>query len=484
MIKTRFAPSPTGYLHLGGLRTALYDYLLAKKHGGIFGLRIEDTDQNRYVAGAVEQLLSTLKKLGLEADEGPVLTYDSKVIERGQFGPYFQSYRLEIYRKYTEQLITSKHAYYCFCSEERLEKMRKEQEAKGMPSKYDRCCLGLSEQEVQEKVKQNEPYVVRFKMPSGQTKFTDLIRGEIIFDNELSDDPIILKSDGFPTYHLAMAVDDHLMEVTHVIRGEEWLSSVPKHIALYQAFGWESPQFAHLSLILNPDKSKLSKRQGDVAVEDYLQKGYLPQALINYVVFLGWNPKSEQEIFSLPELITAFDIAGVNKAGAIFDRQKLDWYQKEYLYKNEEIFERWLSEYPEPQNFGLLEKLEVAETIWQDRRLASYPELTDFLKSLIDYPDYESQLLIFKKSNAEKAKQSLVLSLEYLKNKNSWSRTELLEDFKKIVTENNLTNGDLFWPLRVALSGLGNSPAPQDLLMMLGQIESFKRLELALKKLS
>lgn len=491
-IKTRFAPSPTGYLHLGGLRTALYDYLLARKtfipssvdQGGVFALRIEDTDQNRYVEGAVEKLLSTLQKLGLEPDEGPVLDNDSKVVEKGQFGPYFQSKRLDLYRKYAEQLIVKKQAYYCFCSEEDLEIMRKEQESGNLPPKYDRRCLVLTEKDIEKKLANNQPYVIRFKMPTGQVVFTDLVRGEITFDNELSDDPVILKSDGFPTYHLAAIVDDHLMEITHVIRGEEWLSSVPKHLALYQAFGWPAPQFAHLPLILNPDKSKLSKRQGDVAVEDFLDKGYLPPALINYVAFLGWNPKSTQEIFTLAELVEQFELSGLNKAGAIFDHQKLDWYQKEYLYNNEKFFEQWLGEYPNLENFIGLDKLAVAQTIWQDKRIITYPELTEFLAGLRDYPDYETNLLIFKKSDTVKAKLGLELSLKYLKDQEVWDRINLLAGLKQIVIENKLTNGDLFWPLRVALSGQGSSPAPQDLLVMLGLAESKRRIELAIKKLS
>jgi glutamyl/glutaminyl-tRNA synthetase len=258
---------------------------------------------------------------------------------------------------------------------------------------------------------------------------------------------------------------------------------VPKHLALYQALGWQAPQFAHPALILNPDKSKLSKRQGDVAVEDYLQKGYLAEVLNNYVVFLGWNPKSEQEIFSLDELVEQFEISGLNKAGAIFDRQKLDWYQKEYLYANEEVFEQWLAEYPEAENFNNLEKLEVAKTIWQDKRIITYPELTEFLLNLKNYPNYEVDLLIFKKSDSVKTKQGLELSLKYLDDQETWDRLNLLEGLKQIVVENNLTNGDLFWPLRVSLSGQGSSPAPQDLLVMLGPMESKRRIELAIKKL-
>src|SRR3989344_101310 len=285
-IKTRFAPSPTGWLHVGGLRTALYAYLFAKHNKGEFLLRIEDTDQERKVKGAVENLQEMLKIFRLNWDNEK---------------PMIQSERISVYQKYAEDLIKKDKAYYCFCSKERLDNLRKAQQQKGLPPMYDGHCRDISLQEISDK-KLKEAYVIRFKMPrTGQTEFSDIIRGKVKFDNRLLDDPIILKSDGFPTYHLANVVDDHEMKVTHVIRGEEWLPSTPKHILLYRAFGWQQPQFAHLPLLLNPDKSKLSKRQGNVAVEDYLKKGYLPESLLNFVLLLGWNPKTEQEIFTIEE---------------------------------------------------------------------------------------------------------------------------------------------------------------------------------------
>ena len=276
-IKTRFAPSPTGWLHVGGLRTALYAYLFAKHNKGEFLLRIEDTDQERKVKGAVENLQEMLKIFRLNWDNEK---------------PMIQSERISVYQKYAEDLIKKDKAYYCFCSKERLDNLRKAQQQKGLPPMYDGHCRDISLQEISDK-KLKEAYVIRFKMPrTGQTEFSDIIRGKVKFDNRLLDDPIILKSDGFPTYHLANVVDDHEMKISHVIRGEEWLPSAPKHLLIYQAFNWPSPEFAHLPLLLNKDKSKLSKRQGDVAVEDYLKKGYLPEALLNFVLLLGWNPKT------------------------------------------------------------------------------------------------------------------------------------------------------------------------------------------------
>jgi len=282
MIKTRFAPSPTGYLHIGGLRTALYNYLFAKQNQGKFFLRIEDTDQTRYVAGAEKALLLTLQKMGLKSDEGPRMDKSLRIKEKGKNGPYFQSKRLKIYQEYAQKLVEKGQAYYCFCSEERLADLRAKQQANEQPSRYDGLCRKLSENVMKSKL-QNPifKFVIRLKVPeSGEVVFKDIIRGEVKFQTEDIDDQILLKSDGFPTYHLAVVVDDHLMGVSHVIRGEEWLSSSPKHILLYKAFGWTPPQFAHLPLLLNKDRSKLSKRQGDVAVEDYLNKGYLPEALL------------------------------------------------------------------------------------------------------------------------------------------------------------------------------------------------------------
>lgn len=324
MIRTRFAPSPTGFLHVGGLRTALYNYLFAKKNNGRFILRIEDTDQRRKVAGAVENLLATLDWAGVKPDEGPQIG--------GDFGPYVQSERLELYRKYVQELLDNGQAYYCFCSAERLQQLKEWQAARKIPPRYDNLCRSLSANEVKRHLESGAEHVIRMKVPTEDAiEIDDLIRGNVTFPVGQIDDQVLLKSDGFPTYHLANVVDDHLMQISHVIRGEEWLPSTPKHVLLYRFFGWDLPKFAHLSLLLNPDKSKLSKRQGDVAVEDYRRKGYLPQALINFLALLGWNPGDDREIFSLDELIREFSLERVSRSGAIFNIEKLNWMNGIYI---------------------------------------------------------------------------------------------------------------------------------------------------------
>ncbi len=322
-VTVRFAPSPTGYLHVGGQRTALYNYLFARQHGGKFILRIEDTDQGRYVEGAVENLIASLEAMGLTYDAGPG--------KEDEFGPYYQSRRLEIYRAELDKLMSSGHAYRCFCSSERLESLRESQLSAGLAPGYDGACRSLSAEESDRRAA-SEPYTVRLRVPrEGNCEFEDIIRGHISMAWSTIDDQILMKSDGFPTYHFANVVDDHAMKITHVIRGEEWLPSLPKHLLLYDLFGWNRPEFAHLPLLLNADRSKLSKRQGDVAVEDYLAKGYLPQALNNFLALLGWNPGTDEEIFSLEELVDRFDLSRVNKSGAVFDRVKLDWMNSRYI---------------------------------------------------------------------------------------------------------------------------------------------------------
>ncbi|RPI59349.1 MAG: glutamate--tRNA ligase, partial [Ignavibacteriales bacterium] len=325
--RVRFAPSPTGYLHVGGLRTALYNYLFAKRNNGTFVLRIEDTDRNRFVEGAVENLIKALKWAGLDFDEGPETG--------GDFGPYMQSQRLDTYKKYADELIEKGKAYYCFCTPERLKALKEEQEKQKLPqAKYDKLCLHLTKKEVENKLASGIPKVVRLNVEENHTiKFDDIIREHVEFESNNVDDQVLIKSDGYPTYHLANVVDDHLMKITHVIRGEEWLSSTPKHVLLYDAFGWERPIFAHLPLLLNPDRSKLSKRQGDVAVEDYRDKGFLKDALINFVALLGWNAGDDREFYYTAELIKSFSLERVNKAGAVFDLQKLNWLNAEHLRK-------------------------------------------------------------------------------------------------------------------------------------------------------
>ena len=324
MIRVRFAPSPTGYLHIGGLRTALYNYLFARHTGGTFILRIEDTDRTRIVPDAMENLIHTLQKLDITFDEGPIIG--------GNYGPYIQSERLDLYRKEAQKLLDGGFAYRCFCTPETLAQMRAEQQAKGEFVKYDRRCLNLTPAEIEAKLAKGEPYVLRLKMPETRTfRFNDIIRGEVEMDSAQSDDQVLIKSDGYPTYHLASVVDDHYMDISYVIRGEEWLSSMPKHLWLYECFGWTPPQWVHLPLILNPDRTKLSKRMNDVAVEDYLERGYLKEAIINFVALLGWHSADNREIFSLEELCQEFTLERVNKSGAIFDLNKLNWMNGWYL---------------------------------------------------------------------------------------------------------------------------------------------------------
>ncbi|CAG8696383.1 18988_t:CDS:10 [Dentiscutata erythropus] len=329
-VRVRFAPSPTGYLHLGGLRTALFNYLLAQKTGGVFILRIEDTDRERYVPGSVERLISILSWSGLTFDEGP-----GKI---GSHGSYYQSERTDIYKYHVDKLIKEGNAYRCFCTPERLKQIRSLAQKAGKGIAYDRHCLYLSKRDIDQNLAQGVPYTVRLKTPDGSVTIKDLTYGNIIFNDKHIDDTILLKSDGYPTYHLANVIDDHLMGITHVLRGEEWLSSTPKHVALYKALGWNLPEFVHLPLLFNPDRTKLSKRSGDVNVEDLAKRGYLPEALINFVALLGWSSSSgkKDEIFTLDELIAEFSLEHIGRSGAIVMREKLDWLNKQHLIRKSE----------------------------------------------------------------------------------------------------------------------------------------------------
>lgn len=498
-IRVRFAPSPTGFLHVGGLRTALYGYLYARQNKGVFFLRVEDTDQSRYVQGAVENLLHSVANMGLDWDEGLYLKCQNpnakcQIIEKGDFGPYFQSKRLDIYKKYAEELIKNKHAYYCFCSAERLEKLRQTQELNKQPTMYDGFCRNLSSAEIKKKLAIGEPHVVRLAMPkTGTTKLNDLVRGEVEFENRLIDDQVLIKSDGFPTYHLAHVVDDHLMETNPVIRGEEWLSSIPKHLQLFKAFGWIAPDYAHIPLLLNPDKSKLSKRQGDVAVEDYLKKGYLPEALLNFVALLGWNPGTEREIFSLKELIKEFSLAKVQKSGAVFNVEKLDWLNSEYIKKMPikklielcvpYLLEASVINEKEAENKDLRLKIEKIVKLEQERmkKLSDLPEPVGFF---FKSPNYSGEMLVWRKSDKITTVERLKkLSLFYDTWKGEWSREAIEEKTLLLIKKENLDNGTTLWPMRVALSGLEKSPGPFDLADILGQEETMARIELALKKI-
>jgi glutamyl-tRNA synthetase len=489
-VRVRFAPSPTGYLHVGSLRTALYNYLFAKKHGGTFVLRIEDTDRKRLVEDATEKLLATLGMF-FDWDEGVMQIQNSKfkIQNFGDFGPYVQSERLEIYKKYAEELIEKGRAYRCFCSAERLEVVRKEQEARKEPTRYDGRCRELSKEEVAERLKENAPHVVRLRVEGiGEVTFEDIVRGKVSFSRKAIDDQVLVKSDGFPTYHLANVVDDHLMGITHVIRGEEWLPSTPKHILLYEAFGWDVPQFAHLPLLLNPDRSKLSKRQGDVAVEDYLAKGYLPEALLNFVALLGWNPGEgkTQEIFSLDELVEAFDLAHVHKGGAVFDVKKLDWLNAQYIKKlslddlvakaesfllKKSWFENVASEKKTP------DFVRRALSIEQER-LQKLSDVGDAVKFFFLEPTVDPALLPWKNNTPEETREALKKMRDTMRSlsENEWTRERLESTLLEVAGERK---GDFLWPLRVALSGEKQSPPPFEIAWVIGKAATLRRIESA-----
>lgn len=466
-IRTRMAPSPTGFMHIGTLRTLLYNYFLAKQNNGQFILRIEDTDQSREVKGAVENIIETLNWTNVLPDEGPTFG--------GKYGSYIQSERLQIYKKYIEELLENKHAYWCDCSQIELNKMREEQQKNNLPTRYNGACR-------EKNLKKGE--VARLKVPANvEIEFNDLIRGKIKFPSSEIDDQILLKSDGFPTYHLAVVVDDYLMKITHVIRGEEWIPSTPKHILLYKAFGWELPRYAHLPLLLNSDKSKLSKRQGDVSVEDYIKKGYLKEALINFIALQGWNPRGDREIYSISELVELFDIAKVNKGGSVVNFEKLDWLNAHYIRekRNEELADLTRKFLKREISNELLLKL-IAMIKDRMIRLTDINELTDFIFEL---PDYDSKILIWKKTD----KKNCVIILNELKkffeNFDKKFDIEILtNEIKAWILSKKYSNGEVLWPLRVCLSGLENSPPPFDIACVLGLNEIIKRIELAIAKLS
>ena len=526
MIKTRFAPSPTGFLHVGSLRTALYAYLYAKKHNGSFILRVEDTDRARLVEGSVEAMVRSLAWGGIDIDEGVKFDDAGDITQVGENGPYIQSERLDIYKKYMDELLEKEHAYHCFCTRERLDDLRKMQETNKMPTGYDGHCREMSKEDVQAKIDAGEKYVIRLKMPKeGVTSFDDLVRGKVEFKNELVDDQVLMKSDGFPTYHFAVVVDDHLMEITHVIRGEEWISSTPKHIMLYEMFGWDKPQFAHLSLLVNEKKAKLSKRHGDVAVEDFKEKGYLPEALINFISFLGWNPGDEREIFSLKELEKEFDFDKVAKSAAVFNREKLAWYNNEWMRKldKDELAKKYRDYLVKPRKDIHINELTDEESqdqyategnsiyyTWSDKENAlqvtesiesennrkitesKYINL-DKLKKILEMGmdrdtyfmaiemnsrylfttqlKYEPELLVWKKSTREGSKEKLELLHAFLSNisEDDWNEKYLEENLIAWIKENEYGVGDVLWPMRTALSGRKNSPGPFEIAGVLGK---------------
>jgi len=479
--RVRFAPSPTGYLHIGGLRTALYNYLYAKNKNGSLILRIEDTDRKRFVEGAVENLIDTLSWAEISFDEGPTMG--------GEYAPYLQSERLHIYKELAQKLISEEKAYYCFCTPERLEKLKEEQQKQKLPqAKYDKHCLHRSKSEIKEKLNSNDPLVIRLNVqPNQKVIFDDVIRETVEFDTNNIDDQVLLKSDGFPTYHLANVVDDHLMKITHVIRGEEWLTSTPKHIILYNYFGWEKPIFAHLPLLLNPDKSKLSKRQGDVAVEDYREKGYLKEALINFVALLGWNFGDEKEFYEMNELIEKFSLERVHKAGAVFNLEKLNWLNYEHLRKkpDQEVLKMLRAE---------IGKSEFSSIDFSDdyllKVITAMKERVSFVKEYLTKSSYffkapesyEEQNL--KKRWKEDSAELLNKLKERFEQLNNPSKEDFENALNEIASQLSINKGQLVHPLRIAVSGVGEGPGVYDIVSVLGKDEAISRISTALKKLS
>ena len=479
MLRTRFAPSPTGFLHVGGLRTALYNFLLAKREGGAFILRIEDTDQSRKVEGAVENLIDTLEWAGLHFDEGPG--------REGEVGPYIQSQRITLYQKYANQLVEEDKAYYCFCSSERLKELREHQLAAKLQTSYDRRCRDLTKKEVQGRLRNGDQHVIRMKIPlDGEVTFNDLIRGSVTISHKILDDQVILKSDGYPTYHLAVVVDDHFMKISHVIRGEEWLSSTPKHVILFGYFGWELPTFAHLPLLLNPDRSKLSKRQGDVAVEDYRAKGYLKEALVNFVALLGWNPGDERELFTLEELTKEFSLERVGNSGAVFNVEKLDWMNFEHLRKmgDSEILRLVREE---------LSKSDFKEGKFEDSYLLSVinamRERITFVKDIVTNSPYFFRAPLGYDAEVIRKRWKPASSgyLRELSNAFSGLHSPRKGDFEAALHSTAETlkigNGDLIHPLRLAVSGTGSGPGLFDILEVLGKEEVLIRINAAIERL-
>lgn len=479
-VRTRFAPSPTGYMHIGNLRTALYAYLIAKKNGGDFILRIEDTDQTRYVEGAVELIYRTLKRTGLLWDEGPDVG--------GPCGPYIQSQRMGMFREYAQKLIDSGHAYYCFCDKERLEEVRKIQEASRIPPMYDRHCRNLSPEEVKAKLDAGVPYVIRQKIPlEGTTTFHDELYGDITVENSTLDDQILIKADGMPTYNFANVVDDHTMGITHVVRGNEYLSSTPKYNLLYEAFGWEPPVYIHVEHIMKNSKEKLSKRNGDASFEDLIEKGFLTEAVLNYIALLGWSPKGENEIFSLEELIKEFDISGLSKSPAIFDPVKLRAINAEYIRR---LAPEKFLEYAEPYIRQSVKREDVniriiAETLQPRTEIfTEIPEQVDFIDAL---PEYSTELYRNKKMKTDEATSLIALKevLPVMQALDDWSIDGIHAKLFELVEKLGVKNGYVLWPVRVALSGKERTPGGAiEIAAILGKEESLKRINKGIELLS
>jgi len=479
-VRVRFAPSPTGYLHVGGARTALYNYFLAKATGGTFYLRIEDTDRKRYNEAALHDLIRDLKWLGLQWDEGPEVG--------GNLGPYHQSQRLDIYAREVQKLLESGHAYYCFCTEERLEEVRKAQEVSGQNvTGYDRKCRDIPLAEAQARIAAGEKAVVRFKVPlDGITGFNDQIRGPIEYQNALLDDLVILKRDKYPTYHLASVVDDHYMQTSHVLRGDEWISSTPKHVLLYQAFGWAPPVFCHLPVILAAGGGKLSKRKGAASVGDFRDLGYLPEALVNFLALLGWNPGDDREVMTMEEMIAAFSLERITPKAAAFDEKKLEWMNGQHIHHKDS---EWLANYMRQDLVGVLADTGIDVAAIPQSKLVAIANLlktrVHFLKELADHSRY---FFVAPTQYDEKARakawgagsRALTVAVrEQLATLSTFDTHSIEQAFMDVCTRTEQKLGILVHPVRLAVSGVSAGPGLFELLEVVGQAEVLRRLECA-----
>lgn len=484
-VRVRFAPSPTGYLHIGGLRTALFNYLYARHTGGKMILRIEDTDRTRFVEGALENLLKALKWSGVEIDEGVMLDENGHVTEKGDFGPYIQSERVEkgIYNKYIDQLIEEGKAYYCFCSQERVDKVRDQMKADGLTPKYDGLCRSIPLEEAKQRVANGEEYTVRLKLPKDyDISFNDRIKGKITFNTDDQDDQVLIKRDGYPTYHFAVVVDDHLMGITHVVRGDEWISSTPKHVYLYEAFGWDAPEYIHLPTVLNKDHKKYSKRNGDGMVEDFIEEGYMPEGLINFLSLLGWSPDSEEEIFTIEEIAKQFDFDRVNKTGAVFDKKKLDWVNGHYV---RELSPEKLAEDIKPYMIkaGLIDesydhdKLVLLAETWQSAidKFSDAPELAKnyYIKSEdIEYDDDAKEAI-----STDEARTLFDAFLNQLDQVDEIDADFAKSVMKTIQKETGIKGKNLWFPVRAAVTGSVHGPDLSNAFLIMGKDLVKDRLE-------
>ncbi|MBQ8772091.1 MAG: glutamate--tRNA ligase [Clostridia bacterium] len=474
-LRTRFAPSPTGYLHIGGLRTALYSYLYAKKNNGKFILRIEDTDQGRYVEGAVEIIYRTLRETGIMYDEGPDVG--------GDFGPYIQSQRKNEYLAYAKQLVESGHAYYCFCTEERLASLPDVNGAR----RYDKHCLSLSKEEVEARIAAGEKYVIRQNMPTtGNTTYHDAVYGDITIENSELEDQILIKSDGMPTYNFANVIDDHLMGINCVMRGIEYLSSTPKYNLLYDALGWERPMYIHMPPIMKDAQHKLSKRNGDASYEDLVKKGFLKDAIINYIALLGWSPKDDSEKMTFEQLKEKFDIVGINKSPSIFDPVKLAWLNSLYIKEmTPEDFSAYAAPWIEDTYLKDFDRALVCKLI--QSRIETFAEIPEKLRFLVEYGAFDNQLYTNQKqkTDAALAKEVLPQIKQALQAVETWDNQNLYQALVALAQSLQMKNGKILWPARIALTGLAATPGgASEIAEIIGKEETLRRLDFAIAQLN